>query len=364
MRTVILGAGVTGLAAGIKTGGNVYEAKSIPGGICRSYRKKGYHFDIGGGHWIFKADPILDFLKEHSAVKPYTRRVGTYINTMIPGLIQELKNKTCYKTGTLKYWMEEKFGSELGNLFFHPWHEKYTGGLYDQIVQDDVTKSPQPKGDIYNKYFYYPINGLSELVDSMAKKCDVKYNKNVVAIDTKNKKVVFQDSSYVKYDKLISTIPLIDLLEMVNITHKLPFTSCDVLNIGAVRGTNCPNEHWVYVPYCKSGFYRVGFYSNVDHKFAHPDKVSIYVEKTKTNDVPLKIYKDNVIKELQEWGWIRSVDIIDHNPIRVAYTWLYPDSNREKLLTEVNKLGITSIGRYGSWRFCGISESIQQGLSC
>jgi ribosomal protein S8 len=89
----------------------------------------------------------------------------------------------------------------------------------------------------------------------------------------------------------------------------------------------------------------------------------MYVEKTQTNDVPFKIYKENVVRELQEWGWIKSVDVIDHNPIRVAYTWLYPDSNREKLLTEVNKFGIISIGRYGKHKFQGIAESIQDGLN-
>ena len=54
---MILGAGVTGLAAGMATGLPVYEAKSSAGGICASYYLNGYRFEIGGGLLpVFGAD--------------------------------------------------------------------------------------------------------------------------------------------------------------------------------------------------------------------------------------------------------------------------------------------------------------------
>ena len=37
MSVVILGAGVTGLAAGVASGAPVFEAVETPGGICSSY---------------------------------------------------------------------------------------------------------------------------------------------------------------------------------------------------------------------------------------------------------------------------------------------------------------------------------------
>jgi len=363
-KTVILGAGFTGLAAAIKTGGTILEATGKPGGICRSYNKKGYHFDNLGGHWIFKADDVLEFIKKYSAVKPYTRRAGVYFNHTFPYPFQDIltQPRSCFK-GSLKGWMDSKFGPALCNTFFDPWHEKYTGGLYDQIIQDDAQKSPKPKDVGYNKYYYYPTNGLSELVDNMAKECDVKYHKKVNKIDTKNKKVYCVDGSYARYDRLISTIPLCDLLDLLNIEYKLPYTTCQVLNIGAERGKNCPDEHWLYIPYCRSGFYRVGFYSNVDKRFAPDGKVSIYVEKSKQLGILPHLYKENVIRELQEWGWIGDVDCADLNEVRVAYTWLFPDSQREILLLKAKALGVESIGRYGKWKFQGIAESIQDGLN-
>src|SRR5207302_467393 len=63
---LILGAGVTGLGAGIASQWPVYEASAVSGGICASYYIApnsgqrlyaapadggAYRFEIGGGHW-------------------------------------------------------------------------------------------------------------------------------------------------------------------------------------------------------------------------------------------------------------------------------------------------------------------------
>jgi hypothetical protein len=42
-----------GAAAGLKTRWTIYEANDVPGGICRSYYTNGFHFENGGGHWVF-----------------------------------------------------------------------------------------------------------------------------------------------------------------------------------------------------------------------------------------------------------------------------------------------------------------------
>jgi protoporphyrinogen oxidase len=66
-KIIVLGAGMTGLAAGFSSGWPVYEASDVCGGICSSYYmrpgdtrrhanppddKAAYRFEIGGGHWI------------------------------------------------------------------------------------------------------------------------------------------------------------------------------------------------------------------------------------------------------------------------------------------------------------------------
>src|SRR5271165_1782430 len=93
-RILILGGGMTGLAAGYASGFPVYEAKEAPGGICSSYymRPEGqerlhsapadgevYRFEIGGGHWIFGGDPaVLRLVRTLAPTKAYERRSGVF----------------------------------------------------------------------------------------------------------------------------------------------------------------------------------------------------------------------------------------------------------------------------------------------
>ena len=92
--TCILGAGMTGLAAGFSSGLPIFEASNYPGGICSSYYMQpgktrrypnppednsAYRFEIGGGHWIFGGDPKLtQFLGRFVSLKSYTRRSSVY----------------------------------------------------------------------------------------------------------------------------------------------------------------------------------------------------------------------------------------------------------------------------------------------
>ena len=62
--TLIIGAGFTGLGASLASGFKIFEAADKLGGICASYRKEGFRFEIGGGHWIFGADKFVIRKKE------------------------------------------------------------------------------------------------------------------------------------------------------------------------------------------------------------------------------------------------------------------------------------------------------------
>jgi protoporphyrinogen oxidase len=369
MNSIILGAGITGLSAGVKTGFPIYEASNTSGGICRTYRKNGYTFENGGGHWIFGSGRSIDFLRQFCDLKEYKRNAGIYLNNIIPYPIQtflEAPEPKC--EWSMKGWMENKFGKEACKIFFHPFNQKYTAGMYDLIYQDDPAKSPEAKDKGYNDTFCYPVGGLDTMIDRIAEKCTIHYGKRAIKIDIKEKYVQFSDDTVVSYDRLISTIPLDELLTMCGFKDfNLPYTSTLVLNIGAERGPRCPNEHWLYVPFCKSGFHRVGFYSNVDPMFAPEGKVSIYVEKsfngTLLKEEDLLHYVYEVCDELRELGWIWAVEVAESSYIKHAYTWVSPGTDREIYLESLRAIGIDSIGRYGKWKFQGIAQSVEDGLN-
>jgi protoporphyrinogen oxidase len=421
----ILGAGITGLAVGWASGWPIYEAEDIPGGICSSYYVKpdtkerlksmprdgeAYRFEVGGGHWIFGArKEVLKFIKKFSLPKNYARSSAVYFSkaqAYIPYPLQnnlrffakELRNKvlkeisqsTIHNPAIMEKWLTKYFGPTLCKLFFYPFHDLYTAGLYQAIAPQDVHKSPvnltqmrqgaqrevKPVG--YNITFVYPSAGLDVFCKRLASQCIVHYKKKVVKIDPKNKRLFFTDKSSFSYAKLISTFPLNKMLELANLKTKAKpdsYTSVLVLNIGALRGEHCPQEHWLYIPDSVSGFHRVGFYSNVDVSFlpraAQKDnsRVSIYVERAylggeKPSSAEIKRYSESVVKELQRWSFIKGIEVIDPTWIDVAYTWSWPASQwREESLRLLESHDIYQLGRYGRWKFQGIAESIKEGLS-
>ena len=407
--TIILGAGLTGLAAGVSTGWPVYEATDRPGGICSSYNMGGYRFERGGGHWIFGADnAVLSFISKFVHLKKYKRHSSVYFDKkklVVPYPIQNnlrfLHKKTAERAlkeisasfnnslSTMKEWLKENFGPTLCKLFFFPFHSLYTAGLYEKIAPQDTHKSPiniklvkkgansntPPVG--YNANFVYPKEGLNSLAQAMAEECDIYYKKRVTKIDLKGKKVCFADGDIIPYRQLVSTLPLNKMMKMTGLgidKKPAPYNSILVLNIGAVRAGRCPDKHWLYIPRSKSRFHRLGFYSNVDNSFLPEssqksnDRVSIYAERSypggqRPSQQEIRAYAGSVVNELRDWGFIKDIEILDTAWIDVAYTWSWPRSSwREKAIMALKKHDIHQLGRYGRWQFQGIAESIREGL--
>ena len=392
MNTIILGGGFSGLAAGIATDGTVYEASEHPGGLGHEYEVDGYRFSVGGGHWCFGGDPLVTaFIKSLCDIKRYKRKSSVYFpdkDVFIPYPIQaHLKefsklelaaelaemdmndpgNHERVKGNTMRDDLLRQFGDTLCELFFFPFNELYTAGLYDKVAPQDRYKSPV-KGQGYNETFIYPTEGLGVLARRMAARCNIRFGKRAKWIDVKEKMVHFEDDTCQGYDRLISTLPLNQTARMAKISRDRsdPYVSVSVLNLGAVRGPKCPNDHWVYVPQSESGFHRVGFYSNVDKLFLggnSPDRVSLYVERALL-DTAFSVGADiDIIKELQDWGWIKDVEASHTTFVDVAYTYRWLGSTwREDSLELLKKHDIHSIGRYGNWKFCGIVQSMREGF--
>jgi protoporphyrinogen oxidase len=421
--TLILGAGMTGLAAGIASGLRVFEAADNAGGICQSYYMRAgetqtlvecppdeevYRFENGGGHWLFGGDPtVLHFIRNLLPVNTYERRssvffpdTGVYVPYPIQNHLRFLDSPTRLAAltemtrpsgpvNTMDDWLRESFGATLYRLFFAPFHDLYTAGLYQTIAPQDGYKTPVDLGRAlqgafdevpatgYNTTFVYPRGGLNLLARHMADQCRIEYGCKVVSIDTNSKIVSFADGSRLNYDRLLSTLPLNQMISMSGLTTRSrpdPYSSVLVVNIGATRGTRCPDDHWLYIPASQTGFHRVGFYSNVERSFlpasarSAGDKVSIYVEKAfaagnKPTAGEIQTYCTELSAELREWGFIGQVDTLHPTWIEVAYTWTWPGSGwKREALQLLEQADIYQVGRYGRWIFQGIADSIRDGF--
>lgn len=415
---------MTGLAAGWASGLPVFESENVPGGICSSYYmrpgtperlsqsppdEEAYRFEVGGGHWIFGgAAAVLRLIRKLAPAAAYERKSSVFFpdqNLYVPYPIQihlahfakefrtralvEILTTPRHKSRTMADWMVQNFGPTLTESFFAPFHELYTAGLWKRIAPEDTYKSPLDVALVirgaseatpllgYNTSYLYPKGGLNVLAQRLAQGCDVHYGKRVVQVDLPRKSLMFLDGSSVRYESLISTLPLNKMIQLTGLEvpeEADPYTSVLVLNIGGERGTKCPTDHWVYLPSTHAGFHRVGFYSNVDLSFlprsdrTSRHRISLYVERAyiggqQPSPQEIRDYSQATLRELQQWGFLGGAEVVDPTWIDVAYTWSWPGSQwRAAALQALEEHDIQMVGRYARWRFQGIADSLRDGL--
>jgi len=88
-----------------------------------------------------------------------------------------------------------------------------------------------------------------------------------------------------------------------------------------------------------------------------------FKQGTKISSAEIDQYKEAVITELQDLGFIKDVEAIDPTWIEVAYTWSWPESKwKQESIDKLENNGVYPVGRYARWKFQGIADSIRQGL--
>jgi protoporphyrinogen oxidase len=414
---------MTGLAAGMTSGFPVLERLDHPGGICASYERDGYHFELGGGHWIFGGDPVVArLLAVASELRSYRRCSAVLFlggrgctrdlrNLIVPYPIQEnlfalpkeIREAALAEildgagrgdsADTMAAWLQQQFGRTLCHIFFDPFHERYTAGLFREIAPQDAYKSPidkarvrrgaeQENGDAgYNATFLYPARGLDTASQWLAQRCDIHYGTAVTRIDPPTHSIELDNGRTQPYETMVATAPLNRTVEMAGLTGQVgppePYTSVMVLNLGATL-PDTPlarnGYHWLYIPDSRTGFHRIGYYSNVDPLFLpsghrnSPGRGSLYVEtafrggQQPSADVTEALVTA-IINELQQSGLIDKVEAADPTWVDVAYTWRRPASDWVARATSAcQECGIEPAGRYGRWSFQGIAASLKEGL--
>jgi protoporphyrinogen oxidase len=419
---------MSGLGAALASGLPVYEAAPRPGGVCHSYYRAPdgsprdpltddvsncFRFEPAGGHWLFGvSDAALDRLAGFCRLRKYARQAAVFFpqeGRCVPYPLQDnlryldprlrdcvlAELRSCRPpagTGTpsFKDWLLASFGPTLCELFFFPFNDRYTAGLFHRVAPQDLYKSPidlervlqgafRPAPDPgYNCVFYYPEGGLDKLVRALSAGSRVHLGRRVSRIDTARRVVWFSEGESITYDRVVSTIPLDRMVRLCGVRCASVAdlaTAVLVVNVAARRGDRCPPYHWVYVPSSKSGVHRVGFYSNVDASFlpardrGWDGVVSVYAERSylsgsEPTSEDLARAADAIVDELREWGFIEEVLVLDPTFTDPAYTWSWPGSGwAEEAIGRLAARGIHQIGRYGAWRFQGMMASFEEGFA-
>ena len=429
---IVVGGGISGLLCGLITGAPVYEQKNYPGGLLASYCLNPYtgekhhckdkgddvaFFEIGGGHWLWgleRNEAIYRILTSFSRFNQYLRRSSVYLSDYdlfvtyplqyhIKYLPKDLRDKALedvitsrkenenvyHSELTFAEFLRITFGETLYKVFFEPYNYLYTAGLLYEVspprrmkILDDVetiirgSNEDISKAVGYNACFYYPVIGFGPLMWRLCDEVKCYLEQRVTFIDINRRELTINNDHTVKYDILYVAIPLLEILKINNMKDLTknhdPYTSVLVVNVLAKKGEKTPKDHWIYVSRSKSGFHRIGYYSNVDKmflpvKFRIGEYVSAYIEKTlKGGFAPKNLDAEatKVLDEVLELGLIGEAIAYDYNFIEIAYTWQRPGSTWiDNAIHSLLNFNIIPIGRYANWgKVEGIVESMEDVL--
>jgi protoporphyrinogen oxidase len=194
-------------------------------------------------------------------------------------------------------------------------------------------------------------------------------------VDTTHHRATFADGRTENYDSLVSTIPVPELIRRCTdlppsireAAAGLRCVSVYSINLGVTR-EHISDKHWIYFPEPEFPFYRAGFPMNFSPTLGPAGCSSLYVEVSHQPtelSAPEALLKD-VRRGLERAGIFHpdeELAVADIRDIRYAYV-LY-DQHRAcalpRILEELERRGIHSVGRYGRWEHTSMEDAIYQG---
>lgn len=395
---IVIGAGISGLSAGQALDGEllILEKSALPGGLAGQYRANGYAFDYGGHYFHFQnKSSIQAHVEKYHDFRAYRRNSKIFLlERFIPyslqyhlaylparqrqAILAEMRQGQDRTCENLEEFLLANFGKEFYLLFFQPFLAKfYRRSLADLIPGMDKGSIPVPRlaevlagcrgkkifSEGYNPVFYYPSRSLQKFIENYSRPVQDKihFSEAVTHIDARQKKLVTNRGTY-GYDNLLSSMPLKELLGMISPAPPFPrqqLKSISTLVVNAVLARRRRRFHWLYLPEREFSFYRAGYYPR-------GRVVSVYLEKTVAAAGPID--EASVLREvtrtLLRTGMIsRSQEILFHDLKRIPVSYIVFDRNWPQLVPQIlsylRRLGIYSIGRYGSWNYSSMADDIQ-----
>jgi protoporphyrinogen oxidase len=403
VRHLILGAGISGLALADWLGSEDYlvlEAEAEPGGYCKTVEKDGFTWDYSGHFFHFRDKAVEQYLVERMKGQRILEvekdsRIwfdGTYVDFPFQKNIHQLPKQDFLDCLVDLYFREERpvasfldmlyarFGRSIAEKFLVPYNEKLyatdlraldvdaMGRFFPYADVDEIVRNFRRSDNrSYNATFTYPEGGAIQYVHALLKgvRADrVALSEPVLSIDLKHK-VARTPLREVTFERLVSTIPFVRLLELTGMRHDpavYTYNKVQVFNLGFDR-KGPGGVHWVYYPQRDLAFYRVGFYDNI----FGTDRMSLYVEIGRRageiiDDAAREATLERVLSDLARVGLIDGHRLVasHHVVLDPAYVHITRDSLRDVQQKKaiLGTRGVYSIGRYGSWTYCSIEDNI------
>lgn len=419
---VVLGSGMAGFGAAYRLHSEgikpvMYDKNDYLGGHTASFRSEpGFLFDVGP-HISFTKDPRIQELFAESVDQHYeTVQInlnnywqgywplhpvqlhlhGLPDDTIVKVISDFVEERQQPERPIKNYgdWLLASFGRTFSENFPMRYTRKYhttsaenmsTDWLGPRIYRPNLEEvlrgaiSPSAPHVHYITHFRYPsAGGFMNYLNKFIPLGNLKLNHELVSIDPRARELRFSNGHFAQYDGLVSSVPLPDLIRMiqgappdvVNASQLLSCSTCVLVNIGVNR-EDLSKAHMTYFYDEDICFSRLGFPHMLTARNAPPGTGSIQTEvyfsdKYKPFTGAPDAWIEPVIRDLRRCGLLRDADkILFSKTMLLRYANVIFDLDRAAALKTVHgyldDLGIAYCGRYGDWGYMWTDESFKSG---
>ena len=414
---IILGAGISGLGASyaLTEKGEkciVFEKDDTYGGLCGNFSIDGFRFDRFV-HFTFSQNERVNEIFKSSSPEIYRHTPEAYNvykgiwikhpaqNNLFP-LCQEekeliindfLNRKSPDTTKIRNYedWLRIQFGDYFAEHFPMVYTRKYwmkeahelrTEWVGQRVYQPSVeeviagSKTAETPNTYYAKEMRYPkTGGYKQFLKVLAENADIRYNKEVIEIDTQSKKVLFSDGASVGYCRLISSLPLPEMVKIVKNTpdevieaaSKLECTCGYHVSI-ALKTKRIPPYLWWYIYDEDNLSARVHSPSMKSPDNAPEGCSSLQMEVyCKQGEYTVEEIKERTVGNLISLGFIKEDDILFVHLGYEKYAnviFTEPIYEARKIVRDyLASVDIETIGRFGEWDYLWSDQALMSGIS-
>ena len=415
----ILGGGFAGLMAGRELNSRnqeflILEREDTVGGLARTTNFSGLKAEFGPHALYSKDERVMEFFKSLPiAYYTYNRKVRIChrgsdkkiyelnypfengLGNLPPeeradcllGYIECYSRKR-HKFNNLKDWINQGLGYGIAKYFMIPYNKKIWNAPLDKISLDLIKQKIDPAsikelvkacvglptiGRIYQSIFLYPKKGTGEISKAISESfkqsiiCNSKIKK--ISISKKGILIKTEKDKYL-FEKVISTIPLPEMINKQNLKSLKPFADKFVSNKTYFVAVRLKENrqlqrfhdcHWVFFAGSEI-FYRMNVMQAYSPEVT-PGIVAEITAKGKIKQMSIKRIEEEVIQGLLNDQIIKSEDDIESVSTKlVPFTYPIPTMGIDHIKVKVQRVlepyHFYLLGRNGNWDYINMDQIV------
>lgn len=418
----ILGGGISGIALAAHLGENVevLEKRDRIGGLCGTISEDGFTFDAAGPHIMFSKNKevlglMVEVLGDNVAQRRRDNKIwfkGKLVKYPFENDLASLPpqdNFECIlgyivnphandEPRNLAEWSYKTFGEGISDKYFIPYNRKIWNYDPAKIGLEFVSRIPKPpmedvlkssigiptEGYLHQLYYYYPIEGgYEQIVHGFARRVRgvirPAFVVDRVSRDGDGWRVSSTTNDERRYDELISTLPIHELLkiwrdapaEVNEAAAKLRYNSLINVVIGVNEDRGYP---WtaLYIPDPEIVFHRLSFPRAFSEKNVPAGSFSVMAEVTTSEgdgvwEMTDEQVLERVVRDLESMELLDRKTIVYRKVVRFLYGYPVYDLDYRQNVTAMREAvaatGLRLLGRFAQFDYINSDVCVERAIA-